>query len=167
MPSGSSVGPTNRLNTRHARRPMSSITANTAGTNTRDSSVEESRPPITAMAMGARNSPPESQPIAAGSMPAIMAMVVMTMGRARLRPASTMASVRPVPRCIDSMAKSTSMMAFLVTMPISIRMPITTGRLIGWPVTASATMAPPMDSGSENRMVTGCRKLPNRSTSTA
>ena len=28
-------------------------------------------------------------------------------------------------------------------------------------------MAPPIESGSENRMVTGCRKLPNSSTSTA
>ena len=100
-------------------------------------------------------------------MPPIMAMVVMTMGRARLRPASTIASVRGTPRRISSMAKSTSMMAFLVTMPISIRMPITTGRLIGWPVMASATMAPPIESGSENRMVIGCRKLPNSSTSTA
>ena len=30
-----------------------------------------------------------------------------------------------------------------------------------------ATMAPPIESGSENRMVTGCRKLANNSTSTA
>ena len=66
-----------------------------------------------------------------GSMPPTIAIVVMMIGRARLRPASTMASARGTPRAISSMAKSTSMMAFLVTMPISIRMPITTGRLIG------------------------------------
>ena len=44
---------------------------------------------------------------------------------------------------------------------------MTTGRLIGFAVSASATMAPPIESGSENRMVTGCRKLENSSTSTA
>ncbi len=63
-------------------------------------------------------------------MPATMAIVVITIGRARLRPASTSASRRLVPRPISSTAKSTSMMAFLVTMPMSMRMPITTGMLI-------------------------------------
>ena len=58
------------------------------------------------------------------------------------------------------------MIAFLVTMPISISMPITTGKLKGRPVASSAKIAPPMESGSENRMVMGCRKLPNSSTST-
>ena len=60
-------------------------------------------------------------------MPADMAIEVMTMGRARLWPASTIASKRSMPRCIISIAKSTSRIAFLVTMPISIRMPISTG----------------------------------------
>ena len=41
---------------------MSSMTANTAGTNTSDSSVEDIRPPITAIAIGERNSPPEPTP---------------------------------------------------------------------------------------------------------
>ena len=122
---------------------------------------------MTAMAIGARNSPPLSSASAEGNMPPTMAIVVMMIGRARLRPASTMASARLMPCAICSTAKSTSMIAFLVTMPISIRMPMTTGRLIGLAVIASATMAPPTDSGSENRMVTGCRKLANSSTSTA
>ena len=56
------------------------------------------------------------------------------------------------------MAKSTSMIAFLVTMPISISMPIQTGMVSCLPVSSSAAMAPPIDSGSENRMVIGCRK---------
>jgi multidrug efflux pump subunit AcrB len=67
---------------------------------------------------------------------------------------------------ISSMAKSTSMMAFLVTIPISISTPITTGKLKGWPVTRSAKIAPPMEKGRENRMVSGCRKLPKSRTST-
>ena len=57
------------------------------------------------------------------------------------------------------MAKSTSMIAFLVTMPISIRKPITTGRLIAFWVITRPRMAPPIESGSDNRIVKGCRKL--------
>ena len=59
------------------------------------------------------------------------------------------------------------MMAFLVTMPISIRMPITTGMLIGCPVTSSARITPPRHSGRLSRMVIGWNTLPNSSTSTA
>ena len=69
--------------------------------------------------------------MAEGTMPAAMAMVVITIGRARLRPASTMAVSRSTPARICSTAKSTSMMAFLVTTPISIRIPMTTGIEIG------------------------------------
>ena len=57
------------------------------------------------------------------------------------------------------------MIAFLVTMPISIRMPMTTGIDIALWVSSSAMIAPPIESGSETRMVIGCRKLPNSSTS--
>jgi len=58
------------------------------------------------------------------------------------------------------------MIAFLVTTPISIRMPITTGIEIGMWQIRSARIAPPMESGSENRMVSGWRKLPNSRIST-
>ena len=67
-------------------------------------------------------------------MPAAMAMVVMTIGRARFMPASMIASSRGLPSRIDSTANSTSMMAFLVTMPISIRIPIHTGVVSCLPV---------------------------------
>ena len=56
------------------------------------------------------------------------------------------------------------MIAFLVTMPISIRMPMTTGIDIALCVISSAMIEPPIESGSETRMVIGCRKLPNSST---
>ncbi len=145
-------------------RPTSSITVNTAGTKTSDSSVDMIRPPITAIAIGERKPPPSPRPSAEGNMPAAIAIVVITIGRARLRPASTSASSRGVPRPTSSTAKSTSMIAFLVTMPISIRMPITTGIDIALWVMSSAMIAPPIDSGSEIRMVIGWRKLPNSST---
>ena len=47
------------------------------------------------------------------------------------------------------------MMAFFVTTPISIRMPITTGIEIGRLKISRPRMAPPIESGSENRMVRG------------
>ena len=59
---GSSVGPTKRAKSRQPTLAMSSITANTAGTKTSDRSVDDMRPPITAIAIGERNSPPEPMP---------------------------------------------------------------------------------------------------------
>ena len=112
-------------------------------------------PPITAMAIGARNDPPSPAPMADGNMPADIAIDVITMGRARLWPASTIASSRPMPWRIISIAKSTSRMAFLVTMPINIRMPIKTGMETALPVMINAAATPPMARGSENRMVKG------------
>src|SRR5215470_3834780 len=47
----------------------SSITMNIAGTNTSDRTVENNRPPITASAIGERNSPPAPNASALGLMP--------------------------------------------------------------------------------------------------
>ena len=71
-------------------------------------------------------------------MPATIAIVVITIGRARFMPASIIASSRVMPSWIASMANSTSMMAFLVTMPISISMPIHTGVVSCLPVSSNA-----------------------------
>ena len=54
-----------------------------AGTKSSDSTVETSSPPITAIAIGERNSPPAPSANALGAMPAAIAIVVMMMGRAR------------------------------------------------------------------------------------
>ena len=51
-------------------------------------------PPITARAMGARISAPAPIAKARGSMPKIMARVVITMGRRRVEPALMRASLR-------------------------------------------------------------------------
>jgi multidrug efflux pump subunit AcrB len=109
--------------------------------------------------IGARNEPPSPTPSAEGSIPADMAIEVITIGRARLRPASSIASNRLSPRARISTAKSTSRMAFLVTMPISISTPIRTGIDSGLPVRISPPATPPMASGSENRMVKGWMTL--------
>ena len=112
-------------------------------------------PPITAVAIGARNAPPSPTPNADGNMPADIAIDVITMGCARLWPASITAAMRCIPRTRISIAKSISRMAFLVTIPISIRMPISTGIDSAAFVRIRAAATPPMARGSENRMVNG------------
>ena len=123
--------------------------------------VDAIKPPITAVAIGERNSPPSPMPKADGNMPAPMASVVMIMGLARLWPASTIASTRSMPCFTRSTAKSTSMMPFLATMPISINMPMTTGIESAWFVNNNAPTTPPIESGKANTMANGWKKLPN------
>ncbi len=61
------------------------------------STVEVMSPPITARPMGARISAPWPMPRASGSMPKIMARVVIMMGRSRVRPAVMSAARRSIP----------------------------------------------------------------------
>src|SRR3954469_25029976 len=62
---------------------VSSTTSKTTGTTSRLRMVDVNRPPITAMAMGERKlGSAAPRPMAIGSMPAAMAMVVMMIGRA-------------------------------------------------------------------------------------
>ena len=75
----------------------SSMTVNITGTKTSDRSVEVIRPPMTAIAIGARKPASAPTPIAAGTMPATMAMVVMMIGRARVVPAFNKAARRSRP----------------------------------------------------------------------
>ena len=146
-----------RPSTQAKKRERSSIARYIEGTTTRLSTVETMIPPITAIAIGARKAPPSPTPSAEGSMPADMAMEVITMGWARLWPASTTASIRLMPRSRISMAKSIKRIAFFATIPISIRMPISTGMESGFCVTISAVATPPTERSSEKMMVIGCR----------
>jgi hypothetical protein len=129
--------------------------------------VEDANPPITAVAIGERKSLSPPQPAATGSMPAIMATVVITMGRARLCPASRIAVSRGLPARISSMAKSTSRIEFLATMPISISNPITTEMENGLFAITSASAAPNRERGNAHRMVIGWNTRANSNTSTA
>ena len=126
------------------------------------------RPPITATAIGERKLLSAApQPMAIGNMPAPMAMVVITIGRARLWQASRIAWVRSMP-CSRraSMAYSTSKIEFFVATPISMIRPISDGMEKLLSASSSATKAPPSDSGSAARIVNGCRKALNSNTST-
>ena len=53
--------------------------------------MEVTSPPMMATAMGARNSAPSPNPSAMGSMPRIVADVVMRIGRSRIGPAARIA----------------------------------------------------------------------------
>ena len=81
-------------------------------------------PPMMARPIGAWISPPSLKARASGSMPKTMAIVVMMMGRMRISPACSSASVTVAPALRAWLAKSTSRIAFLVTRPISITRPI-------------------------------------------
>jgi hypothetical protein len=70
----------------------------TTGTTISVSSVEVMRPPTTARAIGARNSAPSPSAKNSGSMPKIIAVVVIRIGRSRVRPAVTSAARRSRPR---------------------------------------------------------------------
>ena len=64
------------------------IHANTIGNNTNTENVEAINPPITALPKGETWSPPSPNPIAIGSIPAVMASVVIMIGRMRSLAAS-------------------------------------------------------------------------------
>ena len=68
-----------------------------AGTISSVSNVDRIRPPITTTPIGARQAPSPDSDKAVGTMPATIATVVITIGCARLRPASSSASILPTP----------------------------------------------------------------------
>ena len=61
-------------------------------------------PPTTARAIGARSSAPAPIPSARGSIPKIIASVVIRMGRSLVLPAVITASVRSIPRLCSTFA---------------------------------------------------------------
>ena len=106
----------------------SSTKVKTTGITSRLRNVEVISPPITTIAIGARKLGSVPRPSAIGSMPAPIAMVVITIGRARLWQASISASRRVMPRSRRAMiAYSTSRIEFFVAMPISMISPIIDG----------------------------------------
>ena len=73
---------------------------------------------------GRRLIDPAPSPRAMGSAPITVATEVMRMGRRRIRPASSAASIVAMPRSLSWLMYSTSRIEFLVTSPISRIMPI-------------------------------------------
>ncbi|MNS04868.1 hypothetical protein D3C72_362560 [compost metagenome] len=113
-----------------------------------------------------RVSEPAPTPRAIGAMPRIIAKVVIRIGRRRIGAALRSASNIGRPSSRNWLVNSTSRMAFLVTRPISVMMPMI--EMIESVCLASnrANSAPTMASGSESMMVKGWMKLSNCAAST-
>ena len=153
---------------RHAltRATMRASSKYATGTTTRVSSVEVIRPPMVAIEIGARKSLPSPRPMADGSMPRIMAMVVIRMGRRRIGPAFSTASFTLMPSRTYWLVRSTSRIAFLVTSPINITTPIMAGMPRFLPVSRMASSAPTSASGNEIMIRKGSRNDSNCEAST-
>ena len=90
-----------------------------------------------------------------------MASVVIRMGRSLTLAACSKASWRVMPCSCMRMAKSTSKMAFLVTSPISMTMPMMENIDSVEPNSSRESTTPISVSGSEVISAIGCRKLLN------
>ena len=111
--------------------------------------------------IGAWISPPSFNAIAIGNMPNTIAAVVMMIGRMRVCPACSTASIMPAPARRAWFAKSTSRIAFFVTRPISITRPIIEKTLSVLRHNSSASITPISASGRLAMMAIGWTKLPN------
>ena len=118
-------------------------------------------PPMIARPIGACCSPPSPKPNASGSMPPIIAAVVIKIGRRRTCPASSNDASSAPPARRERFAKSTSRIAFFVTRPISMMKPMIEKILSVVPVTRSARKTPISENGSDAMIATGWVKLAN------
>ena len=81
-------------------------------------------PITTTVPIALRARAPEPEESIRGMHPRTNAREVIRMGRRRKRAAASVASIRPLPRCISRLANSTMRMAFLAASPTSITRPI-------------------------------------------
>ena len=112
------------------------------------------------MPSGRRNS--ELGPVAStsGNEPSMAESVVIMIGRKRSRQAWKIASSGASPRLRSpSMAKSTIMMPFFFTMPISMMMPMKAISERSVPNSCSASSAPRPAEGKVEMIVSGCARL--------
>ena len=124
--------------------------------------MEVINPPITARAIGALASAPAPMASASGSMPKIIATVVMMIGRRRIRPAESSEAARSPPSARSWLVKSTSRMPFFVTSPINMMTPIIVMTFMFPPVMRSARATPMKLRGRASMIARGCRKDPKR-----
>ena len=116
---------------------------------------------------GRLSSEPGPAASASGKAPSRDASVVIRMGRKRSRHASWIACSGVRRRCRSaSSAKSTSMMPFFLTMPISSMMPISAMIDGSRSKMRSAISAPRPADGSVEMMVSGWARLSYRTPST-
>ena len=121
---------------------------------------------MTAIAIGARNSDPSPSASAVGTIPAAMAIVVITIGRTRSRQAESNASLCDAPLFSASMVNSTNKIEFLAANPMSINKPISADKSSELPAISKPKNAPARDKGNAANIVIGLKKLLNNSTIT-
>ena len=98
-------------------------------------------------AQGRRLLAPLAQPRAIGTMPAIMAQLVMRIGRNRPRAPATAAAAGSAPSLRLRSAKVTSRMALATATPIAMIAPMNDWMLSVVPVSQSATTTPATTAG--------------------
>jgi len=129
--------------------------------------VETVRPPITARASGRFVSLPSPMPSAMGTRPTMVAMVVMRMGRSRVRPARTTAETMSRPsRSRSTLAKSTSSTPLETTIPTIMMIPMKLLTESVVPVTQSMRKTPETPSGTLNMITSGSSSERNCEAST-
>ena len=108
---------------------------------------ESRRPPTTTMPSGWRSSALAPWPSAIGSTPMSAAIVVIMIGRKRKRQASRIAAGAGAPARWRTSATSIIMIAFFLTMPISIKSPIIAITERSSPNNSKAARAPTAAAG--------------------
>ena len=131
------------------------------------SRVDETRPPITTIASGCEMNPPWPViPRPIGVRAKIVASAVMRIGRSRIDAPASVASCADSPRSRYWFTRSTSTIAFVTTMPMSMSTPMSEATPRGTPVTTCSRMAPVAANGTETRRRMGCRSDLNVATMT-
>ena len=129
------------------------------------SRVAKPRPHMIVIVSGCQNSPPPARFSESGMSPPMVVIVVRKMGLRRNCPAYTTASLMGMPSLCSLLMKSTSTMASFTTMPESATRPIIEDTEKLNPQARSPKVTPTIESGTENRMMSGCMKLLNLNSS--
>ena len=132
-------------------------TANTEGSTTRVASVAAASPPMTARPSGATCWPPSPSASAIGTMPAIMAQLVIKIGRSRARPASTPASPAAAPSVRCRSANVTSRIALATATPMAMIAPMNDWMLSVVRVASSISATPATTAGIVVSTMSACR----------
>ena len=101
------------------------------------------------------NPPCPVMPRAIGVRAKIVASAVMRMGRSLREPPAIVASCADKPRERYWLTRSTSTIAFVTTMPISISTPISEATPSGTPVAICRRIAPVAANGTDTRRSSG------------
>lgn len=119
--------------------------------------TEAPSPPITARPSGADCSPPSPMPIARGSMPAIIARLVIRIGRSRSAAACRAAPSAGRPPRRSRSANDTRRIALAVDTPRAMIAPMKDWRLSVVPVIRSATATPTITTGAPDTAISASR----------